>query len=127
MADKAIAVNGCTIEPVSPASGTINISSTPSNKVFLEDKGVFFKEIAFSVSGSNGGGDITDNNASGDGKFTVSYDSILDGSDQGVICEGDVVTVSVKGTRTSGSSTETLTRDIQVKITSAGQSSGFAV
>ena len=47
----AIVVNGCELEPVPPATGTITITSVPSDIVLVGDNGVFFKEISHCFSG----------------------------------------------------------------------------
>ena len=123
MSGKPIAVDGCQLKPVSPATGTVSVTSVASTKVMINGKGVFFKEIAFSVSGSNGGGAVTDNNGTGTGKITSSYDSITDTQD-GVLLKGDKVSgVSISGTAGGYSASGS----ISVEITDAGQTDVTAI
>ena len=117
MSGKPIAVDGCQLKPIAPATGTVTITSVASTQVKINDKGVFFKEIAFTVAGSNGGGSVTNNDGTGNGKITASYDNITD-TQNGVLLKGDKVD-NVNITGTSGSSSASGT--ISVEITDAGQ------
>ena len=117
MSGKPIAVDGCQLKPVSPATGVVTVTSVASTKVLINGKGVFFKEIAFSVAGSNGGGAVSDNNGTGTGKITSSYTDITD-TQNGVLLKGDKVdNVSVSGTAGGSSASGS----ISVEITDAGQ------
>jgi hypothetical protein len=65
-----VVVEGCTLEPVSPATGTVTVDENQaSDEVFINDKGVYFKEIKFRVTGSNGGGSVTNNDGEGTGSI----------------------------------------------------------
>lgn len=123
MSGKPIAVDGCQLKPVSPATGVVTVTSVASTKVLINGKGVFFKEIAFRVAGSNGGGAVSDNNGTGTGKITSSYTDITD-TQNGVLLKGDKVdNVSISGTA-GGSSASGF---ISVEITDAGQTDGTAL
>ena len=51
MSGKAIAVDGCVLVPVAPATGTITIEpNQASEEILINNKGVYFKEIKFKVS-----------------------------------------------------------------------------
>ena len=120
MSGQPIAVNGCQLKPVSPATGTVTIISVASSQVLINGKGVFFKEISFTVAGSNGGGAITDNNGVGSGKITASYDAITD-TQNGVLLKGDKVNnISITGT--ASGQPVTPAPKISIEITDAGQS-----
>lgn len=123
MSGKPIAVNGCELKPVAPATGTVNITSVASTHVKINGKGVFFKEITFTVAGSNGGGAVTDNNGTGSGKITASYDSMTD-TQNGVLLKGDKVdNVNIKGTAGG----YTASGSISVEIVSTGQTDVNAI
>ena len=117
MASKEIAVDGCQLKPVAPATGTVTITSIASTQVLINDKGVFFKEIAFTVAGSNGGGTVTDNNGTGSGKIVSAYTDITD-TQNGILLKGDRVNgVAIAGT----ASGVPVSGSISVEITNAGQ------
>lgn len=119
MAKQPIAVNGCQLKPVSPATGTVTVTSVASSQVLINGKGVFFKEIAFTIASSNGGGAITDNNGVGSGKITASYDAITD-TQNGVLRKGDKAeNISITGT--ASGQPVTPAPKISVEITDAGQ------
>lgn len=125
MAKQPIAVSTCQLKPVSPATGTVTVTSVASTQIKINGKGVFFKEIAFTVTGSNGGGAITDNNGVGSGKITSSYNDITD-TQNGVLLKGDKVSgVTINGTASSEPVIPAPT--ITVEITDAGQSEIFAL
>ena len=126
MSEKAIAVDGCTLEPVSPATGTISINpDQASTEIFINDKGVYFKEIKFSVSGSNGGGSVTNNDGTGQGSIIASGSDIISLPDGSLaVLEGDMsAEVTINGTSGDHSASGV----IKVKVSSAGQSDVFTL
>ena len=114
-----IAVLGCTLQAVAPGTGTITIDpNQESQEVFINNKGVYFKEIKFSVSGSNGGGSVTNNDGTGQGSIIATGSNMLDKDGNIAVLEGDV-SASVPISGTSGSSSAS--GAIIVKVVSAGQ------
>lgn len=113
-----IAVLGCELEPVPPATGTISVASDPSDEVFVGEKGVYFKEIKFSVSGSNGGGSVTNNNGTGTGSIIATGSDVQDKNGNLVVLEGDM-SASVPITGTAGQSPAS--GAIFVRVKKAGQ------
>ena len=123
MSDTYIAVEGCQLTPVEPATGEITITSVAYTEVLINGKGVYFKEIAFSVADSNGGGSVTDNNGIGEGKIVASYDSITNTQD-GIMLKGDNVDdIPISGT----SGGESASGSISVEITDTGQTDVTAI
>lgn len=119
----AIVVNGCELEAVAPATGDIEITNSPSEDITVNDNGVFFKEIAFSVSNSNGGGSVTNNDGSGTGKIKATCTTVTDADGNGVILVTDVSdSVTINGTKPSSSGSVPASGTITVKIKKAGQS-----
>lgn len=116
MAD--LAVLGCELEPVSPATGTITVTSSPSNDMFVGEKGIYFKEIKFSVAGSNGGGSVTNNDGTGEGSIIATGSDIQDGEGNYVVLEGDL-SAPVPITGTAGQSSAS--GEILVRVKKAGQ------
>lgn len=114
-----VAVEGCELKPVSPATGTVTVDANQqSNDVFVNDKGVYFKEIKFHVAGSNGGGSVTNNDGTGTGTILASENDMLDEHGKCVMLEGDqVMNVQIDG----HAGDESATGYITVKITKAGQ------
>ena len=91
--------------------------------VLVGDNGVFFKEISFSVSGSNGGGAVTNNDGTGSGKIKASGDNILDSGGDSVVLESDISDeIDINGTKPSSSGSESASGKIKVRIKKAGQS-----
>jgi hypothetical protein len=59
MATKELAVDGLTLSPqgiVTPGTGTLTITSTPSTKVKPEGKGVYTASLQFTLVGANATG-----------------------------------------------------------------------
>lgn len=114
-----IAVLGCELEVVPPGTGTITITSQPSTDVFINNKGVYFKEIRFTVAGSNGGGSVTNNDGTGSGSIVASGADILEiPSGNLSVLEGDTsLPVNITGTAGQSSATGSVT----VRVKSAGQ------
>jgi hypothetical protein len=126
MSEKAIAVDGCVLEPVSPATGTITIEpNQASEDVFVGEKGVYFKEIKFKVANSNGGGSVTNNDGTGEGSIIATGGNILYLPDEDkVVLEGDLSDeVTISGT----SGDQSASGIIKVRVKSAGQSDMFAL
>lgn len=113
-----LAVDGCVLVPVAPATGVITVVSTASSDITVNGKGVFFKEIKFTVSASNGGGAVTNNDGTGEGSIIASGSSILDANGDIAVLEGDVSdSVEIHGTAGIVEASGT----IVVKVESAGQ------
>ena len=94
-----VAVLGCELEPVPPATGEILVTSNPSTEVLVGEKGVYFKEIKFSVAGSNGGGSVTNNDGTGEGSIIATGSNMQDKNGNYVVLEGDLsASVPIKGT-----------------------------
>ena len=126
MSEKAIAVDGCVLEPVSPATGTITIEpDQASEEIFVGEKGVYFKEIKFKVTNSNGGGSVTNNDGTGEGSIIATGGNILYLPDEDkVVLEGDLSDeVTINGTAGDQSASGV----IKVRVKSAGQSDVFAL
>ena len=126
MSEKAIAVDGCVLEPVSPATGMITIEpNQASEDVFVGEKGVYFKEIKFKVTNSNGGGSVTNNDGEGEGSIIATGGNILFLPDEDkVVLEGDLSDeVTISGTAGDQSASGI----IKVRVKSAGQSDVFAL
>lgn len=126
MSEKAIAVDGCVLETVSPATGTITIEpNQASEDVFVSEKGVYFKEIKFKVANSNGGGSVTNNDGTGEGSIIATGGSILFLPDEDkVVLEGDLSDeITISGTAGDQSASGI----IKVRVKSAGQSDVLAL
>ena len=119
----AIVVKGCKLEVVSPGTGKVTVTSEPSDQIFVDDNGVFFKEIQFKVENSNGGpgNPIGNNDGKGTGSIIATGSTALSGEDK-VVLLGDVsATVDVKGTTTTSSGTVPAFGAVTVKVVDAGQ------
>lgn len=114
-----VVVEGCTLEPVSPATGTVTVDENQaSDEVFINDKGVYFKEIKFHVTGSNGGGSVTNNDGEGTGSIIASGSNMLNSDGDIAVLEGDVsAEVEINGT----AGDDPASGLIIVKVTKAGQ------
>ena len=115
-----VAVEGCVLQPVPPATGTITIlPNQASQEVFVNNKGVYFKEIKFTVAGSNGGGSVTDNNGTGSGSIIATGSDMQEvATGSFAVLEGDEsAEVLISGT----ASDEPATGSIKVRVVSAGQ------
>lgn len=130
---KNVAVDGCELEDVT-GGGTVTITGTASTAVLAGGKGIFFGDVAVSVSGSNGDGSITDNNGAGTGTIRGSGENICENGEnicengQPALLEGDTATVKVSGTSTSGSTvTPVGPIEITIKVKKAGQTDVIAL
>lgn len=114
-----VVVEGCVLKPVLPATGTVTVDEgQASEEVFINNKGVYFKEIKFSVAGSNGGGSVTNNDGTGTGTILATGGDMLDAEGNKIVLEGDqVVNVQIDG----HAGDESATGYITVKVTNAGQ------
>ena len=113
-----LAVLGCELEPVPPATGEILVTSNPSTEILVGEKGVYFKEIKFSVAGSNGGGSVTNNDGTGEGSIIATGLNMQDKNGNYVVLEGDL-SASVPITGTAGQSSAS--GAIFVRVKKAGQ------
>ena len=113
-----IAVSGCELEDET-GGGTVNITSSASDKVLAGGSGVYFGDVAISVSGSDGGGDIGDGNGAGTGTITGTGENVDGGGP--ALLEGDTAKVTVTGTTTSGQVVTHSSAQVTVKVTKAGQ------
>jgi len=118
-----LAVEGCTLEIVGGTGSEPSNDSTPSSVVFADGKGVYFKEIAFSVSDVNAG-DITNGDGEGSGTIPASGSNILDADGNAAVLEGDIsAEITVNGTKPApGGGTTSASGKIKVKVSAAGQS-----
>ena len=98
---KPIAVDGCELEDVT-GGGIVTITSSPSSDNDVAGKGIFFGPVSFIVSGSDGGGSISDKNGTGPGTITGTGTNICDAGGQPSLLEGDTTTAYVSGTAESG-------------------------
>lgn len=121
MSAKFVAVEGCTVEVQSPASGQVSINAQPSSKVSAGGSGVYSGMLDISVSNVTQAalGSAVPGTATGAILATAS-DTKADG--QPVMRVGDEITLVAADAQTSTSSGPvpgpiTLT----VKITDAGQ------
>lgn len=99
-----LAVDECELEDVT-GGGIVKVTSVPSNDVFANGKGVFFGTLNVSVTGSDGGGSIGDNNGTGPGTIDGTGLNICDGSGQPALLEGDTGIAYVSGTSEDGEET----------------------
>ena len=115
---KNIAVSGCELEDET-GGGTVRITSPASTKVLADGSGVYFGNVAISVSGSDGGGAIGDGNGAGTGTITGTGTNVDGGGP--ALLEGDTATVTVIGTTTSGNVVTPSSAPVTVKVKKAGQ------
>ena len=122
---KAISVDGCQLAVVSPGTGDVEITSQPSDEIKINDKGVFFKEIKFSVSNSNGGGSVTNNDGTGQGSIiaTGKFITLTATGDKVVLLDDVSASVPISGHSGSSSATGAVT----VKVADAGQTDVIAL
>jgi hypothetical protein len=125
---KAIAVQGCTLVISSGGSGpNPTVTSQPSTQVLINTKGVFFKEIKFSVSGANAG-EITNSDGHGSGTILATGTYVLDGSgNKVVLLDDESASVTLNGTKPGSEGPEPATGTIKVKVSNAGQTDVIAL
>jgi hypothetical protein len=120
----AVAVDGCELEDVI-GGGSVEIKSNPSDKNFAEGKGIYFGTINISVSGSDGGGAITNGDGQGTGTLTGTGSSICDaGSGEPAVLVEDSAVVMVSG---HAGQTPVGPIPVTVKVTDAGQDKVIAL
>ena len=117
----AIAVKGCKLEVVPPGTGTVTITSEPSDQIFVGDNGIFFKEIQFKVENSNGGGSVGNNDGKGTGSIIATGSAVLSGEDKVVLLGDKSASVPINGTSPSSSGSVPSTGAVAVKVSDAGQ------
>ena len=127
MAGKAVAVDGCTLEVVSPGTGKVTITSDPSDEILAGGNGVFFKEIKFKVENSNGGGPVANNDGKGEGSIVATGSKILGSGDPVVLLNDVSVSVKIEGTKPSSSGSEYAVGAVVVQVTDAGQTDVVAL
>ena len=118
-----VAVEGCTLEIVGGTGPEPSNDSTPSTKSFAGGKGIYFKEIAFSVSGVTAG-DIANSDGEGSGTIPATGSHICDANGDSAVLEGDIsAEITVNGTKPApGGGTTSASGKIKVKVSAAGQS-----
>lgn len=122
---KAIAVNGCRLEVVSPGTGDVEITSEPSDEIKVDGNGVFFKEIQFKVSNSNGGGSVTNNDGKGQGSIiaTGQFITLTETGDYVVVLDDVSSDVPISG----HSGDQSASGSVVVKVADAGQTDVVAL
>ena len=122
---KAIAVNGCRLEVVSPGTGDVEITSEPSDEIKVDGNGVFFKEIQFKVSNSNGGGSVTNNDGKGQGSIiaTGQFITLTETGDYVVVLDDVSDAVPISG----HSGDQSASGSVVVKVADAGQTDVVAL
>lgn len=128
---KEVAVNGCHLTISSGGSGPEpTITSQPSDQIFVSNKGVFFKEIKFKVSGVTAG-DIANADGKGEGTVLGTGSNIFkiagEVQDKVVLKDDESVQITVNGTKPSQSGPVAASGKIKVKVASAGQSDVIAL
>lgn len=117
----AVAVKGCKLEVVPPGTGTVTITSEPSDQIFVDDNGIFFKEIQFKVEDSNGGGSVGNSDGKGTGSIIATGSTVLSGEDKVVLLGDKSASVPINGTSPSSSGSVPSTGAVVVKVSDVGQ------
>lgn len=117
----AVVVKGCKLEVVPPGTGTVTITSEPSDQIFVDNNGIFFKEIQFKVENSNGGGSVGNNDGKGTGSIIATGSAALSGEDKVVLLGDKSASVPINGTSPSSSGSVPSTGAVVVKVSDAGQ------
>ena len=122
-----LAVDGCTLEISSGGSGPApTVVNTPSDSIDVSGKGVFFKEIKFSVMGVTAG-DITNADGRGEGTISGTGENIDENGDYAVLEGDESEEITVEGTKSSPSGPVHASGKIKVKVKSAGQTDVIAL
>lgn len=116
---KYIAVEGCTLS-LSTGTGTITISTQPSNVLKAGGKGVYCGNLNFSITGYSSTVVTVAGSGSATGSISPTSTTVSSKGNKAVL-EGDNTTVTVTGLAYSGSSTVTVTETVIVTVESAGQ------
>lgn len=102
-----IAVQGC-ILTTSPGAGVVTITSVPATDVFVDNKGCYFGQLTFTVSG------YSNTITGGTGGGTISGTGVhCQNNGQNAVLEGDKVTIVVSGMIGNSPSTESVTVTVQ--------------
>lgn len=124
---KPVAVDGCTLTISSGGSGPApSVTNSPSSNIKAGGKGVFFKEIKFSVSGVTAG-TITNADGAGEGTIKGTGSSILENGDKAVLEDDESALITVNGTMSTPSGPQSASGQIKVKVSKAGQSDVIAL
>lgn len=125
---KALAVQGCTLTISSGGSGPPpTVTGTPSSDISVGGKGVFFKEIQFSVSGVTAG-DIGYADGQGTGSISGTGENVLSSGDKAVLEDDESELITVNGTKPGpNGSILPASGQIKVKVQDAGQSDVIAL
>jgi hypothetical protein len=113
-----LAVQGCELEvtPVTVSVTSKQITTSPSNDILVNNKGVYFGTISVSLSGMMQG-----SMACPSGTVTINgTESNVTSGDQNAVQEGDNGTATFTFTDSSTGATSDI--PVTVKISSAGQS-----
>jgi len=119
---KYVAVEGCTVQVVAPAQGTVSITSQPSMKAKADGKGIYAGQLQISVSGLTQGSSGTATPGSATGAISPTASKTKAGT-QLVLRVGDRVDglVASDAQMPAGSSTAPSPITFSVEITEAGQ------
>lgn len=112
-----LAIQGCTLQILAPSTGSVTVTSQPASDVFGSEKGAYFGQLQFSVSGVSTTGAT---NGAGSGAISGTG-SHMQNNNQPAVLQGDKVTITVNGQTTSSPPSPT-SWPITVQITNAGQS-----
>lgn len=120
-----VAVEGCTLQIQPPGNSDITpqITSVASKQVKIGGKGVFFKEIKFTITGYTS---ITiptwiAQKAPANGSIIATGKYAKDANGKVVLVNDQSSTVVINGTMQSGNSTVPTTESVVVKVIDAGQ------
>ena len=119
---QSIAVDGCTLQ-LSAGTGSISITSQPSQKIKCDGKGAYKGQIQFSISGYMGT-NITNGDGQGSGSISGTSRCVKIEGQTAVLQNDTSESVTINGTKpsSSGSGTEPAVDVITVKVSDAGQS-----
>ena len=124
---KNLAVQGCTLLIQGGTGPAPTITNQPSSNIKVNGKGVFFGQIAFSLSGVIAG-DIVTPTGSYPGTIQGTGANVLESSKKAVL-EGDVsATVTVRGTKPGPNGSQLPAQgNVTVKVSVAGQTDVIAL
>lgn len=117
-----VAVQGCTVSITSGQSATtIQITTSPSNKDFVDDKGIYFGDIDVSLTAITSGSLVC---ASGTITIKGTASNVLDSNGNKAVQKNDSATKTLTFTDTSTQATSDI--PVTIKITDAGQTDVIA-
>lgn len=124
---KNLAVQGCTLQIQGGTGPAPKITNQPSSSIKVGGKGVFFGQIAFTLSGVKAG-DIVTPTGSWPGTINGTGANVLENGQKAVL-EGDVsATVTVRGTKPGPNGTQLPAQgNVTVKVSAAGQTDVIAL